>query len=131
MASIPSTLELAHLANSNGIYRALRQRSVNGAAFEVKALTLKRDAGEFLLKSGTVYLYGEVAGMSTGAVFVGEGTLHVVPPDAMERKQLKAVMKTEVLQMRLPYGLHSPLATPITPMLLLRHSPVASVRMSS
>jgi hypothetical protein len=61
---------------------------------------LKRDAGEFLLKSGTVYLYSEVAGMSTGAVFVGEGTLHVVPPDAMERKQLKAVMKTEVLDQR-------------------------------
>lgn len=98
--TVPSTLEQAHLANSNGTYQALRQRSVNGAAFEVKDLTLKRDAGEFLLKSGTVYLYSDVAGMSTGAVFVGEGTLHVVPPDAMERKQLKAVMKTEVLDQR-------------------------------
>jgi hypothetical protein len=98
--TVPSTLELAHLANSNGIYQALRQRTVNGAAFEVKDLTLKRDAAEFLLKSGTVYLYGDVAGATTGAVFVGEGTLHVVPPNAMERKQLKAVMKTEVLEQR-------------------------------
>jgi hypothetical protein len=95
--TVPTTLEPAHIANTNGRYQALRQRSVNGAAFEVKDLTLKRDAAEFLLKSGTVYLYGDVAGATTGAVFVGEGTLHVVPPNAMERKQLKAVMKAEVL----------------------------------
>jgi len=44
-----------------------------------------------------IYLYGEVNGAATGAVFVGEGTLHVEPPSAMERRQLKAVMKTEVL----------------------------------
>jgi hypothetical protein len=63
--TVPATLEPAHIANANGRYQALRQRSVNGAAFEVKDLTLKRDAAEFLLKSGTVYLYGDVVGATT------------------------------------------------------------------
>jgi Peptidase family M1 domain len=45
-----------------------------------------------------VYLFGPVAGRVTGAVFLGDGTLHIEPPSAMERRQLKALMKTEVLE---------------------------------
>ena len=93
----PQKLEPAHAANTNAIYQALRTRVVNGDAFAVKDLVLRRDAGVFTLSSGTVYLYGPTAGRVTGAVFLGEGVLHVEPPSAMERRQLKAVMKTEVL----------------------------------
>ncbi len=70
---------------------------MNGPAFTVKNLTLKRDAGVFTFSDGTFYLYSEVSGRVTGAVFLGQGTLHVEPPSAMEKKQLKIVMKTEVL----------------------------------
>jgi len=93
----PATLEPAHSPNANAVYQALRQRTVNGPAFNVKDVTIRRDAGVFTLSNGTVYLYGEVNGQVTGAVFIGEGTLDVTPPSAMERKQLKNVMKTEVL----------------------------------
>ena len=93
----PEKLEAAKAANANGLYQALRGRAVNGPAFTVKNLTLKRDAGVFTFSDGTFYLYGEVSGRVTGAVFLGQGTLHVEPPSAMEKRQLKIVMKTEVL----------------------------------
>jgi hypothetical protein len=93
----PTTLAPAHLPNANGLYQALRTRVVNGDAFTVENLVLRRDAGVFTLESGTVYLYGAIAGRVTGAVFLGKGALHVEPPSVMERRQLKEVMKTEVL----------------------------------
>jgi hypothetical protein len=96
----PTTLEPARLPNANELYRALRTRVVNGDAFTVENLVLRRDAGVFTLESGTVYLYGAIAGRVTGAVFLGKGVLHVEPPSVMERRQLKAVMKTEVLDQR-------------------------------
>src|SRR5271170_82970 len=94
---VPGKMEQARTANANGLYQALRTRTVNGPAFAVKNLSLKRDAGVFTFSDGTFYLYGEVGGLVTGAVFLGNGALHVEPPSAMERRQLKMVMKTEVL----------------------------------
>jgi hypothetical protein len=96
----PERLEPARMANMNGLYARLRGRTVNGAAFAVKDLKLKRDAAEITLTSGTVYLMGDVGGMTTGAVFLGEGVLRIDPPSAMEKKQLKTVMKTDVLEQR-------------------------------
>ena len=93
----PEKLEPARAANANGLYQSLRGRAVNGPAFTVKNLTLRRDAGVFTFSDGTFYLYSEVGGRVTGAVFLGQGTLHVEPPSAMEKRQLKIVMKTEVL----------------------------------
>ena len=94
---VPEKLEPARVPNANALYQALRTRMVNGPAFTVKNLSLKRDAGVFTFRDGTFYLYSEVGGMVTGAVFLGNGTLHLEPPSAMERRQLKIVMKTEVL----------------------------------
>jgi hypothetical protein len=93
----PATLEPAKLPNANAFYQALRQRAAAGESFHVKDVTLHRDAGELRFTDGTVTLYGAVNGRVTGAVFAGQGTLHLVPPSAMERRQLKLVMKTEVL----------------------------------
>jgi Peptidase family M1 domain len=93
----PEKLEPARAANANALYQSLRTRTVNGSAFTVKNLLLKRDAGEFTFSDGTFYLYGEVNGLITGAVFLGNGTLHIDPPSTMERRQLKLVMKSEVL----------------------------------
>ena len=96
----PEKREPAKGANADAAYQALRARTPNGTSFTVKDLKLKRDAGEFTFSSGAFYLYTPVNGMVTGAVFVGEGSFHVEPPSAMEKRQLKAVMKTEVLDQR-------------------------------
>ncbi|MBB5056896.1 hypothetical protein HDF16_001581 [Granulicella aggregans] len=93
----PDKLDPAHAPNANSVYQALRLRTVNGEAFTVSHLSFQRDAAVFTLENGTVYLYGPVSGITTGAVFLGEGSLHLVPPNAIERRQLKNVMKTEVL----------------------------------
>jgi hypothetical protein len=93
----PETTETAKAVNGNAIYQALRARSAGGPSFRVKGLTLKRDAGELRLNDGTVTLYNEVNGRVTGAVFQEQGVLHVEPPSAMERHQLKLTMKSEVL----------------------------------
>src|ERR1700761_81730 len=84
----PETRETAHPANGNVIYQALRNRTINGDAFTVKNAVLRRDVGVLTL-SGTVYLSTPVAGHTTSAVFLGEGTLHVEPPNLMERRELK------------------------------------------
>jgi hypothetical protein len=92
--------ETAHPPNSNSVYQALRSRITNGGGFTVQNVVLKRDAGTITLSSGTVFLFGPVSGRVTGAVFLGEGILHVDPPVPAERAQLKAVMRTEVLDQR-------------------------------
>ena len=83
---VPQTLEAPRAANSNSLYQALRTRTANGEAFTIKDVVLRRDAGVFTLSSGTIYLYGPVSGRITGAVFLGEGVLHLDPPSAMERR---------------------------------------------
>ena len=94
---VPAKLDPARAPNANATYESLRHRTANGEAFTISHLALKRDAAEIALNSGTVYFYGPVGGVVTGAVFLGEGILHIEPPSAMERRQLKIVMKTEVL----------------------------------
>ena len=93
----PEALETAKMPNANGAYQALRSRGASGPSFRVKGLVLKRDAGELQLNDGTVTLFNTVNGRVTGAVFEGQGVLHLEPPSAMERQQLKLVMKSEVL----------------------------------
>ena len=96
----PEKREPAKSANADVLYQALRARTPNGTSFAVKDLKLKRDAGEFTFSSGAFYLYTPVNGLVTGAIFIGEGSFHVEPPSAMEKRQLKAVMKTEILDQR-------------------------------
>jgi len=93
----PDTTETAHTPNSNALYQALRNRTPSDQSFKIDALTIKRDAGELRFGPGTITLYNEVNGRVTGAVFQGQGVLHIEPPSQMERRQLKIVMKTEVL----------------------------------
>lgn len=92
----PASLTGARQPNANAIYQTLRNRAPAGA-FQVKNVTIKRDAGELRFADGTITLYSEVNGMVTGAIFQGQGTLHIDPPSEMEKHQLKLVMKTEVL----------------------------------
>jgi hypothetical protein len=75
-------------ANSDPTYQALRHIAVAGGAYSVNQLTLKRDAGKFIFKSGTFYLLSPVNGKTTGAVFVGDGEFTLDPPTAAERHSL-------------------------------------------
>ena len=58
----------------------------NGTAV-VENVSLEKAGTAFRFKSGSLFLFQPVAGKVAGAVFIGEGTLSVKPPDEMERKQ--------------------------------------------
>ncbi|HLW85109.1 MAG TPA: M1 family aminopeptidase [Candidatus Sulfotelmatobacter sp.] len=81
--------------NSDPSYQALRNLTLSGEAFTVKNLELKRDAGTFHLRSGTVCFVAPVQGKVTGAVFVGDGNFILDPPTDVERKSLKLLTKED------------------------------------
>jgi len=85
-------VENAPAANSDPTYQALRSLTLSGESVSVNNLELKRDAGTFHLRSGTICFVAPVAGKVTGAVFVGDGNFILDPPDA-EKKMLKLLTK--------------------------------------
>jgi hypothetical protein len=74
--------------NANAAYQQLRGLMPGGASVTVSNLSLKRDAGVFTFKSGSFQFYGEVNGKVTGAVFRGDGHVHITPPTQQERNNL-------------------------------------------
>ena len=81
--------------NSDPTYQALRNLSLGGEAVTVTNLDLKRDAGTFHLRSGTVCFVAPVQGKVTGAVFVGDGGFVLDPVIASERASLKLLTKED------------------------------------
>src|ERR1035438_4963072 len=75
-------------ANANTYYQQLRSLSPSGDVIAVNNLVLRRDAATFTLRQGNVAFYTAVNGKVTGAVFKGEGHLHITPPTAEERHNL-------------------------------------------
>jgi hypothetical protein len=92
----------AHLAaqrppNANAAYQQLRGLLPGGEVITVHNLELKRDAATFTFSSGSFAFYGEVNGKVTGAVFRGEGHLHITPPTPEERHNLSLLTHAEEL----------------------------------
>jgi hypothetical protein len=90
-----SSLPAQHPGNSNPFYQQLRGLLPGGETIQVKNFDLKRDAAVFTLRQGSITFYGEVNGKVTGAVFRGDGHLHITPPTAEERHNLQIVSHTE------------------------------------
>ena len=88
-----SAAQTAPGPNSDPTYQQLRNITLSGEATGVSNLTLKRDAGTFHLRSGTVCFLAPVQGKVTGAVFVGDGTLVLDPPLNAERRSLRLLTK--------------------------------------
>jgi hypothetical protein len=81
--------------NSDATYQQLRNLTLGGEAVGITNLALKRDAGTFHLRSGTVCFVTPVQGKVTGAVFTGDGNFVLDPPLESERKSLKLLTKEE------------------------------------
>jgi len=79
--------------NSDATYQQLRNLTLGGEAVSVNNLDLKRDAGTFHLRSGTVCFVTPVKGKVTGAVFTGDGNFALNPPSESERQSLKLLTK--------------------------------------
>jgi len=85
------TLQAQRAANGNAYYHQLRGLLPGGEVIAVSNLDLHRDAAIFTLRHGNIAFYGEVNGKVTGAVFRGEGHLHITPPTVEERHNLEIV----------------------------------------
>ena len=79
--------------NSDPAYQALRNVGLSGEAVSVNNVELKRDAGIFRFRSGTVCFVAPVNGKVTGALFSGEGNFVLDPPSETEKKSLKLLSK--------------------------------------
>jgi hypothetical protein len=75
--------------NSDPTYQQLRNLTLGGEAVSVSNFQLRRDAGTFHLRSGTVCFVAAVQGKVTGAVFTGDGNFVLDTTLESERKNLK------------------------------------------
>ena len=80
--------------NSDPTYQSLRNLSLSGESVSVSKVELKREAGTFHLRSGTICFVAAVNGKVTGAVFTGDGNFILVPPES-ERRMLKLLTKED------------------------------------
>ena len=74
--------------NSDPTYQSLRNLTLSGESVSVSNVKLKREAGTFHLRSGSVCFVAAVNGKVTGAVFTGDGNFSLIPPES-ERGMLK------------------------------------------
>lgn len=79
-------------ANSDPLYQKIRQnldlRKLSDECAVVNNVTLQKDKGTFLMKTGEIYFLAPVEGKTTGAVFIGDGEFSLVPPVEYEKKHL-------------------------------------------
>jgi hypothetical protein len=80
--------------NTDPNYRALRDGKL-GETYSVTNLTLKRDVGTFILKSGRISFLPPVLNRVAVGVFVGEGEFTLEPVFWIEREHLKTVTEKE------------------------------------
>lgn len=88
-------LRAQHPANTNAFYVQLRSLLPGSDVITVKNLVLKRDAATFTFSDGSFAFYGDVNGKVTGAVFRGQGHLHITPPTAEERHNLSLFTQSD------------------------------------
>lgn len=69
-------------------YAELRNARLDGRRVPVQGLTLERDVFQFRFDSGTFHFLAPVEGRTVGAVFVGQGSLKLVPATPAETRQL-------------------------------------------
>ena len=79
--------------NSDPTYQQLRNLTLGGESVSVSNFDLKRDAGTFHLRSGTVCFVTPVQGKVTGAVFTGDGNFVLDLALESERNSLKLLTK--------------------------------------
>jgi hypothetical protein len=68
-----------------------------GQIYKVRELNIYREELRIYLLDGTLAFLEPVRGKVTGAVFIGQGEVLLIPPDAVERRNLAAFIKSPVL----------------------------------
>ena len=80
--------------NSDATYQQLRNLTLGSESVTVNNVTFTRDGARFHLRSGTVCFVSPVQGKVTGAIFIGDGTLSISVPIAIENESLETIHET-------------------------------------
>jgi hypothetical protein len=81
--------------NSDPTYQQLPNLTLSTESTSVNNVRLKRDAGTFHFRSGTLCFVTPVNGRVTGAIFAGDGNFVLDAPDFTERASLKLLTKED------------------------------------
>jgi hypothetical protein len=95
----PTTLaQESPSSKEKDLYNQLKAFPLTGGAVQVKGLVLKRVRAQITL-DGVVYLGEPVNGVTTGAVFIGEGKfIAEIPPNDFEKENVKRLLGAEVVE---------------------------------
>ncbi len=93
---ITVTGKLSSFANSDPVYRQLRAIGL-GTTFRLDNFAVHYDVATFLFKQGTITFLAPVAGVVTGAVFIGQGHITLKPVTSIDSQELLRRAKAEQL----------------------------------
>src|SRR5262245_28148867 len=65
--------------------------------YHIRDVTIRRDAASISFNRGTIAFLEPVKGKVTGAVFIGNGEIVAIPPDAVEKQQIHRFTNSPVL----------------------------------
>src|SRR5216117_2208121 len=89
LASFGSVPQSSVPAEPDGVLAQLSKiRLDKKQLYNVRDITIRRDAFSIALNRGTIAFLEPVLGRVTGAVFLGNGELVAIPPDAIEKQQV-------------------------------------------
>jgi Peptidase family M1 domain len=95
----PQPVDLTHQSSDTlmKIYAQLRQFAGSNQAAVAENVDWKKDAAKFHFTNGQITLAAPVAGRVLGAVFAGDGTFELDPPNAAEQHQIARFTKSDKL----------------------------------
>lgn len=85
-------------AGYQDIFDDLIKLTPDSVSYQVKMVTIKRDAGSIMLMSGRITPAKPINGRVVALIFEGEGRFHFEPMDDVEKKQLARFYKTESIE---------------------------------
>jgi hypothetical protein len=98
-AGAPVRAQSAPTGDAKQIYNALKTFQLGGGSRAVDNLVFKRDRGEIIFVSGTLYFATPVAGHVEGAVFIGDGKFSAAtPPVKFEKESIRQRLKADSIE---------------------------------
>ena len=86
----------AALAAADPIYKAMRESPL-AESLVVENIVLRRDAGVFTLKTGTIGFTAPAQGRDTVAIFVGEGEFTFAPQSPVDRNYMRSLTNSDAV----------------------------------
>ena len=70
--------------------------------YNIRDITIRRDTASISFNRGTIAFLEPIKGKVTGAVFIGNGEIVALPPDAVEKQQIHKYTNSPILNE--PFG---------------------------